>query len=83
MPDTEQTPPKTAFLAAIALCGGQAALARALSVMLGARVSQQRIWNALHRDRLLPAEWCIGIERLTGGHVAREDLRPDIYGDPL
>ena len=73
------TPEKTALLAAIAHCGGQAALARTLSAALGMRISQQRIWNAVHRDRTLPAEWCLAIEEATGGRVSRQGLRPDLY----
>ena len=70
---------KTALLSAIALCGGQAALARLLSAALGAKISQQRIWNAAHRDQSLPAEWCLAIENATGGKVTRHALRPDLY----
>ncbi len=72
-------PPKSALLSAIALCGGQAALARRLTRLLGAPVSQQRIWNALHRDQSIPPEWCMGIERATAGRVTRHQLRPDLY----
>lgn len=74
-----QTPAKTALITAIALCGGQAALARLLAKAAGRSVSQQRIWNAVHRDRSIPAEWCVAIEQATGGKVSRRDLRPDLY----
>jgi DNA-binding transcriptional regulator YdaS (Cro superfamily) len=70
---------KKAFAAAIALCGGQAALARLLTRAAGKTVSQQRIWNAAHRDQSIPAEWCVAIEKATGGKVSRQDLRPDLY----
>lgn len=70
---------KTALLTAIALCGGQAALARILSAALGAKISQQRIWNAAHRDQSIPAEWCLALEQATGGQVTRHALRPDLY----
>jgi DNA-binding transcriptional regulator YdaS (Cro superfamily) len=70
---------KTAFLSAIARCGGQAALARLLSAALGTKISQQRIWNAAHRDQTIPAEWCLAIEQATGGAVSRHALRPDLY----
>lgn len=73
------TESKPALLSAIALCGGQAALARILSAMLGTKVSQQRIWNAAHRDQSIPAEWCLAIEQATGGQVTRHALRPDLY----
>lgn len=74
-----QNQTKPALLSAIALCGGQAALARALSAALGARVSQQRTWNAAHRDQTVPAEWCLAIEQATEGRVSRHQLRPDLY----
>jgi len=70
---------KSALLSAIAHCGGQAGLARMLTAATGAKVSQQRIWNAVHRDRRIPAEWCLAIEAATG--VARGALRPDLYPD--
>ena len=73
------TPEKTALLAAIAHCGGQASLARILSAALGLRVSQQRIWNAVHRDSTIPAEWCLAIEEATGGKTSRQALRHDLY----
>ena len=73
------TQDKPALFSAIALCGGQAALARLLSAALGVPVSQQRIWNAAHRDQTIPAEWCLGIEQATGGKVTRHALRPDLY----
>lgn len=76
MPDTAE---KTALKAAIRQCGGQAGLARILSAALGLKISQQRIWNAAHRDRSIPAEWCLAIEQATAGQVSRHALRPDLY----
>jgi DNA-binding transcriptional regulator YdaS (Cro superfamily) len=64
---------------AIAHCGGQAGLARLLSCVLGKKVSQQRVWNAVHRDQTVPAGWCLAIEEATGGRVGRHALRPDLY----
>ena len=78
-PAPQKTASKTFLASAIALCGGQAALARRLSRLLGRAVSQQRIWNALHRDQTIPAEWCVGIERATGGRIKPSQLRPDLY----
>ena len=75
MPEME----KIALGFAIALCGGQAGLARILSAAAGRKVSQQRIWNAMHRDRTVPAEWCMAIEQATGGRVSRHALRPNLY----
>jgi DNA-binding transcriptional regulator YdaS (Cro superfamily) len=71
--------PKTALLSAIAHLGGQAALARALSAALNVTVSQQRIWNAVHRDQSIPAEWCLPIQQATAGKVTAHALRPDLY----
>lgn len=58
---------------AVALLGGQAALASALGL------KQQHIWNWLNRPGAeVPAEHCPAIERATGGKVRCEDLRPDV-----
>ncbi|HWB97691.1 MAG TPA: YdaS family helix-turn-helix protein [Bryobacteraceae bacterium] len=73
------SPQRTALHLAVELAGGQAGLARMLSTATGKTVSQQRVWNALHRDRVIPAGWCLAIETATGGRVKREELRPDLY----
>jgi DNA-binding transcriptional regulator YdaS (Cro superfamily) len=73
------SPQRIALSHAAELAGGQAGLARQLSAATGRPVSQQRVWNALHRDRAVPAEWCVAIEMATGGRVKREELRPDLY----
>jgi DNA-binding transcriptional regulator YdaS (Cro superfamily) len=54
------------------IVGSQTALAAALGVSKGA-VPQ---WK--DEGRRVPAEHCPTIERLTGGKVRCEDLRPDI-----
>lgn len=54
------------------IAGSQSALAHALGVSKGA-VSQ---WK--EEGRQVPAEHCPAIERLTGGRVRCEQLRPDI-----
>lgn len=56
---------------AIEVAGGQAALAKIC------KTSQPRIWNWLHRDKKVPAEYVLLIERVTG--VPRHELRSDIY----
>lgn len=56
--------------------GGQSKLARAIGV------SQQRVWNWLHRDQAVPARYCKDIEAATGGRVTAEELRPDVFGKP-
>lgn len=60
---------------AVRIVGGQAALARAC----GKGCKQQHVWNWLHRDRKIPAEFVLSIERATRGLVTRHQLRPDIY----
>jgi DNA-binding transcriptional regulator YdaS (Cro superfamily) len=37
------------------------------------------VWNWINRDRKVPAEFVLAIERATGGRVTRHQLRPDIY----
>lgn len=58
---------------AIDIVGGQSALSRAIGC------KQQSVWNWLHKQKRVPAEFCIQIERATGGKVTRHELRPDIY----
>jgi DNA-binding transcriptional regulator YdaS (Cro superfamily) len=63
---------------AIDLLQGQAALAAALGL------KQQHVWNWLERGKgKVPAEHCPAIERVTGGKVRCEDLRPDVPWDVL
>lgn len=57
--------------------GSQKALASALGVTKAA-VGQ---WK--DKGRRVPAEHCPSIERLTGGSVRCEDLRPDVAWDVL
>jgi DNA-binding transcriptional regulator YdaS (Cro superfamily) len=56
---------------AVQKVGGQKALGDLLET------SQPRVWNWIHRDKKVPAEYVLKIERLTG--VSRHDLRPDLY----
>ena len=60
---------------AIEIVGGQSALARAC----GGRVKQQHVWNWLHRDGRVPAQYVLAVERATRGQITRQMLRPDIY----
>lgn len=61
---------------AVDLAGSQAELARRISTS-EKTVKQQHIWNWLNRDKKVPPENVLDIERATG--VSRHDLRPDIY----
>lgn len=56
---------------AITIAGGQSALARAIGVQ------QCHVWNWLNRNKKVPAQHVLNIEKATG--VSRHDLRPDIY----
>lgn len=64
---------------AVAIVGGQTALARALSTA-ERPIAQGHIWAWLYRTKVTPPEFCIHIEQATGGAVTRYDLRPDIFG---
>lgn len=63
---------------AIAEIGSQAALAKAISTD-DRPIKQQHVWNWLNRDRKVPPELVLSIERATAGKVTRHELRPDIY----
>lgn len=59
---------------AIAVCGGQTALAKAINV------TPPLVWQWLHGRRPVSGRHCIPIERVTEGAVTRGQLRPDIFG---
>lgn len=59
---------------AIAIVGGQTALARAIGLQ------QPHVWYWLNKGCPVPAEHCAAIERATEGKVSRHDLRPDLFG---
>lgn len=56
---------------AIEVAGGQTALAKKI------KTSQGHVWAWLNRDKKVPAEYVLPIERATG--ISRHELRPDIY----
>ena len=64
---------------AIAIAGGQSALARLLSNICGKNIRQAHIFNWLNRDKEIPAEYVIPIEIAVKKLVTRYELRPDIY----
>lgn len=70
-PQGAASPASAALARAVALCGGQSALASAIGV------TQSHVWNWLARMRT-PAEHCPAIERATRRAVRCEELRPDI-----
>lgn len=65
---------KKALQKAVALTGGQAALARRLNV------SQPLVWYWVHKAKVVPIEVVASIEEITDGAVTRADLRPDVFG---
>jgi DNA-binding transcriptional regulator YdaS (Cro superfamily) len=60
---------------AVALVGGQTALAKLIGV------KQQNVWQWLYDTGKPMSEYCIAIERATYGRVTRYELRPDVFGD--
>ena len=73
---------ESALERAIRVCGGQAALAGAISKFLGRRVSQQAVsWWLTKRGHEVPGDYCAAIEHATAGAVTRADLRPDLFAD--
>lgn len=58
---------------AIRLAGSQVELARRCNT------SQPRIWQCANRNRRVPADLAIPIEKAVGGEVTRHELRPDLY----
>lgn len=61
---------------AVDLLGGPAEAARKLSTDLK-KLTPQSVWQ--WRNRGIPAEYCIPIEKLLDGKIHRSQLRPDIY----
>ncbi len=57
------------------MAGGQVALAKAINV------SQPRIWNWLHRDHAIPAEYVLPICHAIDFKLKPTDLRPDVFSD--
>jgi len=58
---------------AVEICGSQVALAKAVGK------TQKHVWNWINRDKRVPAEYVLLIEKATQGKVTRHELRPDIY----
>ena len=69
----EVTTQVAALSKAAEIVGGQAALAKALGYK-----DRRNVWPWFNQGAQVPADRCPEIERLTGGAVRCEDLRPDI-----
>ena len=59
---------------AVRLCGGQSELAKDVGT------SKQNVYHWVATRP--PAHWCKAIEDATEGMITREQLRPDIFGEP-
>ena len=66
--------PKQALLSAIDCVGGQPNLAKVLGIR------QQSVSKWVRAGRA-PATRVLAIEKATGGHITRHQLRPDLYPD--
>ena len=64
---------KAAIKKAVDIVGGQNELARRLGI------GQSRVWNWIHRDAKVSAEYAAAIEAATDGAVKKSDLRPDVF----
>ncbi|CAG9417862.1 MULTISPECIES: transcriptional regulator [Providencia] len=62
---------------AIDATGGQTQLAKRISDISNKPVKQQQIWNWLNRNKRVPADKVLIVERASG--VSRNTLRPDLY----
>ena len=62
-----------ALAKAVRLLGSQMKTGKAIGV------SGQAVSEVMRRGRRVPAEWCLKIEKATGGAVTAHALRPDLY----
>jgi DNA-binding transcriptional regulator YdaS (Cro superfamily) len=60
--------------------GQQTRLAEHLSTRSGRRVSQQQVWQWLHRIRPIPPTHARGIEEWTDGNVTVYVIAPKVFG---
>ena len=75
-PESGEVAPLKALVKAVAVAGSQVELARRINTP-EKPIKQQHVWNWLHRDKKVPGEAVLPIERETG--VSRHELRPDLY----
>lgn len=60
--------------------GHAAAVARALQPYVPAGKSLSR--SAVAQWKRVPAEYVVALEEISGGRFRREDIRPDVFGQP-
>lgn len=63
---------------AIELAGSQKKLAK-ICLPVNPKIDQSHISKWLNRDKKIPAEYVLIIEKALKGQVTRHELRPDIY----
>lgn len=71
--------PLDALNRAIEAVGSQKALAERVSQFSDEPLGQSAISNWIQRQRRVPAERVIAVERAVDGAVSRHELRPDLY----
>ncbi len=79
MTTTQKNAALKAFMRVVQHNRSWAELARGLSRIGPTAIDRQGVWNWYHRDRYIPAEWVHSVVELSGGLVAKEELRPDVY----
>jgi DNA-binding transcriptional regulator YdaS (Cro superfamily) len=62
-----------ALAKAVRLLGSQMKTGKAIGV------SGQAVSEVMRRGRRVPAEWCLKLQKATGGAVTAHALRPDLY----
>lgn len=62
-----------ALAQAVQLLGSQMKTGNAIGV------SGQAVSEVMRRGRRVPAEWCLKLQKATGGAVTAHALRPDLY----
>lgn len=73
------SPPHRAIKEAVAIAGGQSALAKALQEQGHKEIKQSHIWNWLNRDKQAPGYVCLDIQAITKKQITAKALRPDIF----
>lgn len=68
---------------AVKLAGGQTALANKVNEIVkgtGVKpITQRHVWNWLHRDRKVPAEYAIPIEKVVDRKIYCHQLCPTVF----
>jgi DNA-binding transcriptional regulator YdaS (Cro superfamily) len=68
---------ETAIQRAVNIVGGQTKMAEILGV------SQPRVWNWVHRDRNIPAEYVMRVSEAVEGKIQPHEFLPDVFPESL